>query len=216
MRGASTVTWLAASVLMAGCATQASAPLPVRAPIVPIALTQEGAAPYRWIVCDAGQDCRRPTAKTVATITLPRLSQVQQSRPQAVVQPLQLVQAAETTSMVAPESVLPSNTKTLVVNFAVNSSVLDTSARSTLDELRMIGANTVQVRGYTDSTGPTEYNTWLAERRAQRVKEYVIRAGVEPEQVRMEAMGECCFVASNGTPEGRFANRRVEVVINGR
>lgn len=211
MRGVSTVTWLAASALLAGCATQAPAPLTPRVAMQPIALTQEGADPYRWIVCVAGQDCRRPTAKRVA---MP----LQQSRPQVTPEPLRLAGEVETKPETAPVPELPAQTQTIVVNFPINSSVLDAIAKEALDELqfRTVGEGTVQVRGYTDSTGTNEYNAWLAARRAQRVREYVIRAGVDPEQIRMEAMGECCFVASNGTPEGRSANRRVEVVINGR
>lgn len=209
MRGVSTVTWLVASVLVAGCASRSPAPLTPRVAMPPIALTQEGADPYRWIVCVAGQDCRRPTAKRVA---MP----LQQSRPQVTPEPLRLVGEVETKPATAPEPELPAQTQTIVVNFAVNSSVLDAIAKGALDELRTVGEGAVQVRGYTDSRGTHEYNAWLAARRAQQVKEYVIRAGVDPEQIRMEAMGECCFVASNGTPEGRSANRRVEVVINGR
>ncbi len=205
MRGAFTVTWLVASALVAGCATQTSL---TRVAMQPMALTQEGVAPYRWIVCDAGRDCRPSTVKTVTTITPPRPSLVQQVRPQAV--PVPLPEATVTKPVSAPEL------KTLVVNFEVNSSFLTATARGLLDELRPVGESMVQVRGYTDSTGSTEYNAWLAARRAQRVKEYVMSTGVEPKQVRIEAMGECCFIASNGTPEGRSANRRVEVVINGR
>lgn len=209
MRGASTVTWLAASALLAACATQAPAPLTPRVAMQPIALTQEGADPYRWIICVAGQDCRRPTAKRVA---MP----LQQSRPQVTPEPLRLAGEVETKPATAPDPELFAQTQTIVVNFPINSSVLDAIAKRALDELRTVGESTVEVQGYTDSTGSDEYNAWLAARRAQRVREYVIRAGVDPEQIRMEAMGECCFVASNGTPEGRSANRRVEVVINGR
>ena len=73
---------------------------------------------------------------------------------------------------------------------------------------------TIKVHGYTDSTGSESYNTWLSTRRAERVKEYVIRHGVEPRRIRIEAFGACCFEASNDTPEGRASNRRVEIVIN--
>ncbi len=72
-----------------------------------------------------------------------------------------------------------------------------------------------EVRGYTDSSGPAIYNAWLAARRAEQVREYVIRqGGVAPQRVRIEALGECCFVASNDSPDGRAANRRVEIVVS--
>jgi outer membrane protein OmpA-like peptidoglycan-associated protein len=114
------------------------------------------------------------------------------------------------TSEVQPER----ESMTVVLHFDHNSSVLGADARASLEKIISSTARDIDIRAYTDSTGSESYNAWLSAQRADRVKEYVIRQGVAPERIRIEAMGECCFVASNASPEGRASNRRVEVTLN--
>lgn len=72
---------------------------------------------------------------------------------------------------------------------------------------------TVTITGYTDSTGPEEYNMQLSLRRAQAVVDYLKSIGV---QVNLEAIGkgENDPVADNSTKEGRAQNRRVVVDVD--
>ncbi len=74
------------------------------------------------------------------------------------------------------------------------------------------GHEHVTVIGYTDSTGPEEYNLNLSLRRAQAVADYLESLGIDDIEVRGE--GEANPVADNSTREGRAKNRRVEIITN--
>lgn len=68
--------------------------------------------------------------------------------------------------------------------------------------------------GHTDSEGSLEANIALSKRRAWSVMERLVSAhNVARAQVDAEGMGYLAPVASNLTPEGREANRRVEAVL---
>jgi outer membrane protein OmpA-like peptidoglycan-associated protein len=69
----------------------------------------------------------------------------------------------------------------------------------------------VQVSGHTDSTGTTDYNQKLSEQRAQSVGSYLIAQQVHSARVVTHGFGETIPIADNNTPEGRQANRRVEL-----
>lgn len=71
----------------------------------------------------------------------------------------------------------------------------------------------VTVEGHTDSTGKPEYNQRLSERRAERVRDVLVRDGVPPERLSVKGYGMSDPIADNGTPEGRSANRRVQLEI---
>ncbi len=72
----------------------------------------------------------------------------------------------------------------------------------------------VIVEGYTDSKGSAAYNQGLSERRANAVKNTLVRAGVEPSRIVAQGYGKEYPVASNATNSGRAQNRRVEVTIS--
>jgi|WetSurMetagenome_2_1015567.scaffolds.fasta_scaffold00930_6 outer membrane protein OmpA-like peptidoglycan-associated protein len=73
----------------------------------------------------------------------------------------------------------------------------------------------IEVAGYTDSKGSTEYNTNLADRRAQAIIDYMVRSGISGSRFVKKAFGNSGFVALNtnpdgsDNPEGRKYNRRV-------
>ena len=71
----------------------------------------------------------------------------------------------------------------------------------------------VQVVGYTDSTGETEYNQQLSERRAYSVGDYFVAQEIPPVRVQTYGMGENDPIASNETAEGRQQNRRVVLIL---
>ncbi|OZY48288.1 OmpA family protein [Pseudomonas lundensis] len=72
----------------------------------------------------------------------------------------------------------------------------------------------VIVEGYTDSEGSAAYNQGLSERRANAVKNALVRAGVEPSRIVAQGYGKEYPVADNATSSGRAQNRRVEVTIS--
>ena len=79
-------------------------------------------------------------------------------------------------------------------------------------------SKTVQVRGHTDSKGPSEYNQGLSERRAEAIRELLERKYPNlVGQVSAKGFGETQPVAPNENPDGtdnpagRALNRRVDI-----
>ncbi len=75
----------------------------------------------------------------------------------------------------------------------------------------------VGVEGHTDNE-PIKYSGWksnweLSTARATSVLHYLIDQGVSPARLVAIGYGEFRPVVSNDTQEGRFKNRRVEIVI---
>jgi outer membrane protein OmpA-like peptidoglycan-associated protein len=73
----------------------------------------------------------------------------------------------------------------------------------------------LHIEGYTDSTGSVEHNQELSDRRAAAVRDFLIAQGVSINNVSAQGFGPSNPVASNGTPQGRQMNRRVDLVVNG-
>lgn len=71
----------------------------------------------------------------------------------------------------------------------------------------------IEVAGHTDSTGSDQYNQALSERRANSVARYLQTQGINMQRIIPVGGGEKFPVASNDTPEGRQANRRVELSL---
>ncbi len=68
--------------------------------------------------------------------------------------------------------------------------------------------------GHTDASGSLAGNVALSEARASAVRRFLTaELGVNPQQVEAQGIGFLAPRASNTTPEGREANRRVEVVL---
>jgi outer membrane protein OmpA-like peptidoglycan-associated protein len=71
----------------------------------------------------------------------------------------------------------------------------------------------VKVVGFTDSQGNAAANQKLSEDRAATVKSQLVAGGVPADHVETAGMGQQNPVADNGTPAGRAANRRTELVV---
>lgn len=71
----------------------------------------------------------------------------------------------------------------------------------------------IQIVGHTDNTGSASYNQDLSQRRAVSVANVLRESGVPNGRIAAFGRGEDQPIASNLTPEGRAANRRVEIII---
>lgn len=75
------------------------------------------------------------------------------------------------------------------------------------------GGGRILLTGHTDNSGSEEYNMELGRRRAEHIRNILVRSGVPAEIIQVESSGERQPIASNETAEGRHENRRVEVRI---
>jgi outer membrane protein OmpA-like peptidoglycan-associated protein len=71
----------------------------------------------------------------------------------------------------------------------------------------------IQIEGHTDAVGKDRANKKLSEKRAAAVKTYLIKHGIAKKRLTAKGFGEAKPVGDNGTEEGRFKNRRVDLKI---
>ncbi len=74
---------------------------------------------------------------------------------------------------------------------------------------------TIEVDGYTDSVGSDQTNDALSQKRANSVRDFLVKQGVSPSSISSRGFGEQNPVASNDTSTGRAMNRRVNLVVTG-
>jgi len=68
------------------------------------------------------------------------------------------------------------------------------------------------IAGHTDNIGSEVYNQNLSRRRAQAVKDYLVRQGIAADRLIVRGFGKTQPIASNETEDGRAQNRRVEFI----
>ena len=108
--------------------------------------------------------------------------------------------------------------KSETILFAVNQDKLTKDAKAQLDELGRqasgIERYVIEVQGFTDKTGPAEFNDGLSERRAQAVARYLTNEHRVPlRSVAVLGAGYAQPVGDDKTRDGRKQNRRVEVKL---
>ena len=88
-----------------------------------------------------------------------------------------------------------------------------------LESEQMKGGGAISVGGHTDSTGPDAANLRAARRRAETVRDWLVKEGVAEDRIKVIAFGEQNPIAPNARPDGtpsesgRAKNRRVELSI---
>jgi len=111
--------------------------------------------------------------------------------------------------------------KVIIVYFESGSADLLQEARATMDREATwsMVQNTkgwfVEVVGFADSTGTTEFNKQLSESRTSAVIGYLVSKHNLPLErlIRPFGFGEDKPMADNDTPDGRAKNRRVEIRV---
>jgi outer membrane protein OmpA-like peptidoglycan-associated protein len=103
------------------------------------------------------------------------------------------------------------------VLFATGQAELLPTARKRLAEVATVlkdGKQRLTIVGHTDSTGRDDRNQTLSRRRADTVRKYLIAQGVAADRIQGQGVGANEPIDDNKTPEGRAANRRVEIILN--
>ena len=101
--------------------------------------------------------------------------------------------------------------------FELNESELKSSSKTTVakiaDFLNQYPERDVLVEGFTDSTGSSDYNQTLSDKRAKAVTALLAGNGIDQNRLNAVGYGESYPAATNDTSLGRQKNRRVEIVV---
>lgn len=104
------------------------------------------------------------------------------------------------------------------VLFETGKADLKSGAVTDLDQLATFMTKypdrTITIEGHTDSVGGEDYNLGLSQRRAESVRAYLMRRGIDTSRITTHGMGESVPVASNDSAGGRQQNRRVEIIVS--
>ncbi|MBB5372906.1 OmpA family protein [Acidocella aromatica] len=128
--------------------------------------------------------------------------------------PLAPVPAAAAAPEAAPA---PAPAKTYLVFFDWNKASLNPRATQIISQAasdsKTQNVTTLNVSGYTDTSGTPQYNQGLSERRAKAVAAQLVRDGVPASEIEIHAYGETHLLVSTGPDVREPQNRRVEIVL---
>lgn len=124
-------------------------------------------------------------------------------------------------SPVAPQSspvVQQAPSIVLNIHFDHDQDVIKPAYKGKINEaakfLKNYPSMTATIEGYTDSTGDDMYNMNLSKRRAEAVRQALIKDyAVTPSRLQSKGYGESKSIADNNTAEGRLQNRRVIIKV---
>jgi len=108
-------------------------------------------------------------------------------------------------------------TATLHVNFKTDSRKIllngDREVNAFAEFLKENPVYNASIVGHTDATGSDAYNQKLSEKRANSVKDVLVKDGVAADRLITSGKGEKSPIATNKTKEGRALNRRIEAEL---
>lgn len=121
-------------------------------------------------------------------------------------------------AVMATSPFIPTPEKPIVlegVHFQTNKAVLLPESSGILDRVaESLVAHpevNIEVGGHSDSDGSDASNMKLSTKRANAVRDYLIKKGVPASQMTAKGYGETQPISDNKTPEGKAMNRRVEL-----
>jgi OOP family OmpA-OmpF porin len=131
-------------------------------------------------------------------------------------------QTASTTVTVNPPPPPPAvkviDRLTVRVNFDTDKAIIRKADTVELQKaivfVKKYPRHNISVEGHTDNVGKDKYNQSLSERRAVAVKKYLVENGAaNADKIKPVGYGKTRPIADNKTAEGKFKNRRVEILI---
>ncbi len=105
-----------------------------------------------------------------------------------------------------------------VINFPsggaeVPASALDFLAKAAAGLKKLPASYVFEIAGYTDNTGDAAANLALSQKRAEAIRDVLVKAGVPADMLVAKGYGSADPIASNDDPQGRRRNRRIEYHI---
>lgn len=105
--------------------------------------------------------------------------------------------------------------------FETNKATIKSGSFSLLNNIAQIGIEckavladkTIRIGGHTDNVGADDYNQKLSQQRADAVKDYLGKQGLDTGSLQSVGYGELQPIASNDTEAGRAQNRRISFDI---
>jgi outer membrane protein OmpA-like peptidoglycan-associated protein len=107
---------------------------------------------------------------------------------------------------------------TVRVNFDTDKAIIRKAdipeLQKAVDFVKKYPGYNISVEGHTDNVGKDAYNQALSERRAAAVKAYLVERGAaHSDRIKPVGFGKTRPIADNKTAEGKFKNRRVEILV---
>ena len=107
--------------------------------------------------------------------------------------------------------------RSYIVFFDWDKAVLTDRARQIVGEAasnsKRVQVTTIEVNGYTDTSGTPQYNQGLSVRRAQAVAAELVRDGVAQSEISIHGFGETHPLVPTGPNVREPQNRRVEIIL---
>lgn len=75
------------------------------------------------------------------------------------------------------------------------------------------GLKGIKLEGHTDNVGKDLANEKLSLKRAQAVKDQLVKSGISDSMISVQGYGKTRPIAPNNTPAGREKNRRVDILL---
>ncbi len=103
------------------------------------------------------------------------------------------------------------------INFELNKADLTKDSEPHLfriiDELKELPDVKLEIAGHTDNQGTEEFNQKLSEARANSVKSFIVKSGIDPSRISIIGYGFKMPIVPNDSPENMAKNRRTEFTI---
>ncbi len=178
----------------------------------------------RWYVCGIKEACEeRPVVEEVI-----KPPEIQPDTAKEVIQPIADRSKTNTGSSTPPQEAVSEDKMDNVQMERVKDQMLiyfpykstrkedDAAIDSYLSELArqlISSGEKVRITGHTDFVGESKDNYNFGLRRANSIRDILIKKGVSAKQITSKSYGETKPVATNDTPYGRYLNRRVEIRV---
>jgi outer membrane protein OmpA-like peptidoglycan-associated protein len=129
----------------------------------------------------------------------------------------ELMQGKAIEAKYADEITSEVSSKSYSIEFQTGSALIKPSSYKLLDEIfqSAVVAEGLKlgVYGHTDNSGSDEVNIPLSEKRANAVRDYMMKKGLKAARIEAKGYGSTKPIADNSTEDGKSKNRRVEVVL---